>query len=366
VGDEATVVLALEANDVAEEVMQFLDRSGRARVVATATDDRQLVEAIRQLSPDAVIAHPGLVDPRAMQGTTILALDTRESITSLRHAIRAGAAGYFLWPGDRDGLAAAVASSVVAPIDDDRRAVVVAVHGARGGVGATFIATHMAAAFARRGSCVVIDADPLYGDVSAAVGMPQDGLHTLADLAPMADELTQAQLHEALWVHPEGFGVLAGPAPEEADDIAPEALTHVIRVAAAASDAVVVHLPRALDGLARAGLRSADRIIEVLSLDVLSFRAATRVLEAFDPLAVTAKVGFVVNRAARSEITVGDVARVFDAQPLAVMPVERAVGRAQDHGRLMPAKGRTGRRFDRLVESVLESSEPQAQREAAS
>ena len=38
----ARVVLALEAHDVVEEVMHFLDRSGRARVVATASDDRQL------------------------------------------------------------------------------------------------------------------------------------------------------------------------------------------------------------------------------------------------------------------------------------------------------------------------------------
>ena len=52
----ARVVLALEANDVAEEVMHFLDRTGSARVVGTAADDRQLTEAVRQLEPDAVVA----------------------------------------------------------------------------------------------------------------------------------------------------------------------------------------------------------------------------------------------------------------------------------------------------------------------
>jgi hypothetical protein len=36
------VVLALEPPDVAEEVMHFLDRSGRARVVGTAGDAEQL------------------------------------------------------------------------------------------------------------------------------------------------------------------------------------------------------------------------------------------------------------------------------------------------------------------------------------
>ena len=352
--DVATVVLALESSDVAEEVMHFLDRSGQARVVATAVDDRQLIEAVRQLSPDVVVAQPGLIDPAAVTGTAILALDTRETVSSLRTAIRVGAGGYFLWPGDRDQLASSVAATVVAPVPQDRRAVVVAVHGARGGVGATFIATHLAAAFARRGSCVVLDADPLYGDVSAAVGMPQEGLHTLADLARLADELAPAQLDEALWTHQEGFRVLAGPSPEHSAEISGDALKRIVDVAAAGADAVVVHLPRALDALARVSLRSADRIVEVLSLDVLSFRAANRAIEAFDPLGVTARVGFVVNRASRGEITVGDVGRVFEAQPLAVMPVDRGVGRAQDHGRLMPAKGRTGRRFDRLAMRVLE------------
>ncbi|MGZ4132750.1 MAG: hypothetical protein ACXVWF_06865 [Actinomycetota bacterium] len=43
----ARVVLGLEEPEVAEEVLHFLDRSGRARVVAAASDDRQLTEAVR-------------------------------------------------------------------------------------------------------------------------------------------------------------------------------------------------------------------------------------------------------------------------------------------------------------------------------
>ena len=62
--DVARVVLALEQHDVAEEVMHFLDRSGHARVVATAADDRQLREAVRQLEPDAVIGQPSLLAAR--------------------------------------------------------------------------------------------------------------------------------------------------------------------------------------------------------------------------------------------------------------------------------------------------------------
>ena len=98
--DQVTrVVLALEAPEVTEEVMHFLDRSGRARVVATAADDRQLSEAIRQLEPDAVIAAPGLLGGR--NGSVVLALDTRESVARPR-SDRGGCVRYFLWPTERD------------------------------------------------------------------------------------------------------------------------------------------------------------------------------------------------------------------------------------------------------------------------
>ena len=54
----ARIVLALETPDVAEEVMHFLDRTGRARVVGTAVDAAQLAEAVRQLEPSGPGAHP--------------------------------------------------------------------------------------------------------------------------------------------------------------------------------------------------------------------------------------------------------------------------------------------------------------------
>jgi Flp pilus assembly CpaE family ATPase len=355
VDNVARVVLALEAHDVAEEVMHFLDRSGCARVVATAADDRQLNEAVRQLEPDVVIAQPALVDPAAVRGAAILALETRESVASLRSAIRIGASGFYLWPGDREALATGTAASMVTPASTGRRASVIAVHAARGGAGATFVATHLAAALAHRGAtCTLIDADPLYGDVSAAVGAPVDDVHTFADLLPLVGELTTEHLDEALWTHADGFRVLLAPAPERAAAVRGDDVRDIVEAAAGGADVVVVHLPRSVDHCAQGGLSVSDRVLEVLSLDVLSFRAATRALEALEPLGVRGRVGFVVNRAARSEITPGDVTRVFGVPPLAVLPFDRAVGRAQDHGRILPARGRVGRAFDRLANEVLE------------
>src|SRR5712691_8530527 len=91
--DVARVILAIGSQEVAEEVLHLLDRGGRARVVATAADDRQLAEAVRQLDPDTVIAQPSLAAPLSFHGRALIALDTRESVASLRAAIAAGARG---------------------------------------------------------------------------------------------------------------------------------------------------------------------------------------------------------------------------------------------------------------------------------
>ncbi len=351
----ARVVLAMEQHDVAEEVMHFLDRSGQARVVATAADDRQLLEAVRQMEPDAVIAQPSLVPDGVLGSRTFLAVDTRESIAALRAAIRSGASGFFIWPADREALSSAAAATRAGPAVLDRRAIVVAIHASRGGAGATFVATHLARAFARAGrACVLIDGDPLSAEVGAAVGAPEDSVHTLGDLVPLGSELTTEHLDETLWTHPAGFRVLLAPPPDQASAIEPVHLRRIIDLAATSSDVVLLHLGRTIDGLGRAGFETADRIVEVLCLDVSSFRGAKRAIDALRPLGRSEGVGFVVNRAVRGEITAADVARVFGSEPLAVVPFDRSVAHAQDHARLVSTRGRTARAFERLAKRLEE------------
>jgi Flp pilus assembly CpaE family ATPase len=348
----ARIVLALEAPEVAEEVMHFLDRSGRARVVATAGDDRQLVEAIRQLEPDAVVAAPAMLGGRTGSGV-VLALDTRESVTSLRTAIRAGAAGYFLWPKEREDLLGAAAAAVRRARETETRGMVVAVHGGRGGVGVTFVATHLAAAFARRGSVILIDADPVFGDVAQALGAPAgddaEPVHTFADAASLGEDLGPEQLKGALWRHASEVDVLLPPSPEEAARLGPAELRIVVDAASQSADVVVIHLPRALNPMTMAGAEHAGRLVEVLTLDVVSFRATSRAMEAFSPLHLDGRVAFVVNRASRSEVTPGDVKRVFGEPALAVLPHDRAVRSAHERGRMLPERGRMARRLDRLA-----------------
>jgi len=357
----ARVVVGLEAQEVVEEVMHFLDRSGRARVVATAGDDRQLAEAIRQLEPDAVVAEPSLL--AGANGGVVLAVDTRESVSSLRAAIQAGAEGYFVWPGERDALVGAAAAAVRRPRGTTGRATIVAVHGGRGGVGVTFVATNLAAAFARRGPAVLIDAVPVFDDVAQALGAPADDeaepLHTFADVAALGEDLGPDQLRRALWRCQDDLDVLLSPPPERAMRIDEAELRLVVEAASDAAEAVVLHLGRSLDPTALAAAEISDRVLEIVELNVASFRAASRVLEAFST-GRERKPDIVVNKAGRSEITTGDVRRVFGEPALAVLPRERAARAARQHGRLLPARSRMARRFDRLAAALVEGSTTEA------
>jgi pilus assembly protein CpaE len=336
----------MESGDVAEEVMNLLDRSGRARVVASADDDRHLAEAVRQLEPDVVVAQPSLCGSLDGGRHALVALDTRESAGSLRAALSAGAREYFVWPADRDALSAAVSSIRLMHETGGDRGEVIGVHTSRGGGGATFVATNLAGGFAaRERSCVIIDADPVGADVGPSIGAPEEGVHTAAVLLRMDDELTTGHLVDALWPHPSGFRALLAPVPD-AETQREEAWRRLIGIAASVVEFVVVDLganPPADRLLAM------DRVLEVLTPDVRSFRAAARFLDG----APSVQLDFVLNRAGRSELVPGDVARAFGTPPIAAIPVDGAAARSQAAGRLLPVRSRAGRAVRNLVAELL-------------
>jgi pilus assembly protein CpaE len=201
-----------------------------------------------------------------------------------------------------------------------------------------------------------VDLDLGIADIGPAVGAPVDGSpRTIADAVPIGEELTARHLDDLLWPHPDGFRVLFGPADAQtAERVTARDIGPVLEAVRSAADVVVLHVPRGMDDTVRLGLGLADVVVMVLGLDVLSFRAAKRVVDA---TGLDDRCSFVVNRATRREISPDDVKRVFGRSPVAVIPVDRRVSAAQDHGRLLPARRRAGRAVDRLAAKLLEELE---------
>jgi Flp pilus assembly CpaE family ATPase len=174
-------------------------------------------------------------------------------------------------------------------------------------------------------------------------------VRTIADLAPVAEELTWNFMEDVLW-----RGALLAPPVESLETVSDALVLSAIDVAAASRDVVIVHTPRGLDEHTRRCLEHADRVLEVLTLDVFSFRASSRAVEILAPLGLGDTLSFVVNRAGRSELAPSDVRRVFGSDPVAVVPFDPGAVRAQDHGQLLPARGRVGRSFGRLAASLAQ------------
>ncbi len=213
--DVARVVLAMEQHDVAEEVMHFLDRSGHARVVATAADDRQLREA------DAAAGAGRRHRPAVAPGATCPGRGRSWPSTRGNRSDRCG----------RPSAPAPMASSCGRPTA--RRCRPRRPRPGRGrsrstGARTSSRCTRLAGERAPRSWRRILrarslavgkraswsTATPPSGEIGAAVGAPDEDVHTLADLVPLAAELTPAHLDDTLWTHPEGFRVLLAPAAE--------------------------------------------------------------------------------------------------------------------------------------------------------
>ena len=343
--DMARIVLGLEEQAVAEEVMHLLDRSGKARVVATASDERQLAEAVRQLEPDAVVASTALV-PEPIGEPPLLAVETVESVRSLRGAIRIGAAGYFLWPREREALVAATARARRSP-DLVSSARIVAVLGAGGGVGTTFVATHLAGALARRSlDCALVDLEVAWAGASAAMGAPE-GVPTAVDLVRFGEEPALPQVRELLWRHPEGFGALLSPGRADlVSELGAAAYGRAISALAASVAVVVLHVPREIGPLTRMALAAADPVLLVVRLEASALRAAGHLIET---TGIGDRCRLVVNHARRSRVTPKDLERALRVPILGVIPSDRGVPVATDGGRLVSRRGRVGRAIDRVA-----------------
>jgi pilus assembly protein CpaE len=354
--NETTVILGFEDPALQDEVLHFLDRLPRMRVVGAAADGRELERGIRDTHPDAAVVSPPLLTGRAdLDGTALLVVAERETTDGLRSALRAGARGFYLWPEERDEMAREAERSARTTEEHATTGRVVAVQGARGGAGATFLATSLAAACAATGrSTVLVDFDTFYGDVTTALGVGSD-VRTSADLAPVLDEMTAEHVDRVLYAHPRGFHVLLAPQdPAQSALIGPHGLARAAEVLRSRFEAIVLHLPRSMEA-ALPGLELADEVLIVVTLDVLAFRDAKRLLFYLAGLGLDDKCRLVVNRATRSEVVPEDAERVFGIPPVAVLGQDRSVVRVQNRGEIVGRRsGHLWRQVSRLARQFLE------------
>ena len=188
------VLVAIRDLPLHQEVLDFVTRDGRIDVVGALTDASQFRGGLGDAAADAVICCPSLAAevavpsqrrlPERRDGVAprVYLVGQELTIPVLRQAIATGVAGAYRWPEERDALRDQLRRRrLAASTPEGSPGWVVAVHGARGGAGTTFVACQLAASLATRGVATsLMDAGLAFSDVTAALGVPMDaGLRTI-------------------------------------------------------------------------------------------------------------------------------------------------------------------------------------------
>lgn len=221
----------------------------------------------------------------------------------------------------------------------------IAVIGARGGVGATTVATNLAASFATdlHLSTALVDLDPHFGTV--LLGLDLEPVRGLRDALEKPDRVDSLFLDR----------VMVKPIPNLAILSAEEALPETLATAANAGQVlfsalaekfpvIVVDLPRQMNPLTRHVLAHADQVILVAEPQLLALRDALRLKDYLvDQLKRPAPL-LLLNRegmAAKQELSLGDFTKHFGAAPVVRIPFIAEALAASARGELLSANAKT-------------------------
>ncbi|MGW2328812.1 AAA family ATPase [Streptomyces sp. NPDC001700] len=177
----------------------------------------------------------------------------------------------------------------------------VAVAGAKGGVGTTVTAVQLALAARAAGRTVaLVDLDLQSGDVASYLDV--QFRRSIADLAQITD-ISPRVLQDAVFTHHTGLGLLLAPGDgERGEEVTDRAARQVVGALRTRFELVVVDCGTQMTSAGAAIVEQADTALLVTTPDVVAVRAAKRMVRLWDRLQVrkAEETVTVVNRHSRS------------------------------------------------------------------
>jgi pilus assembly protein CpaE len=229
-------------------------------------------------------------------------------------AMRSGARDYALITPDlSDVVRAAGALTRAAGAASNGK--VISVFAAKGGSGATTLATNLAGSLRQRHDLgvVLLDLDLEMGDTMLFLDL--QARYSIADAIRNLERLDQDLLAEVVAIHASSkVHVLSQSSNvEEADQITPERAAKLIQVLRRAYDLVVVDGLQGFDALTLAALDASDQILLVLTQDVPAIKNARRCLQIFERIGYSGdRIRVVLNRfQARHELDLASIAETI-------------------------------------------------------
>jgi pilus assembly protein CpaE len=195
---------------------------------------------------------------------------------------------------------------------------VVTVVGAKGGVGTTTVAAHLALAACELGkaSVCLVEYDLQAGDLRSFLDLPYR--RSVVDLVAVAEELNNRALQESLYTHPSGLRVLLGPQEgEQAEEVRAAAARNVLTAIRTREDLTVVDAGSTLTDASAIAVEMADTVLIVSTPDVISLRGVVRLCGLWDRLKINpSETAVLLNRTSRKLEVQPDLARRVVPVPL--------------------------------------------------
>jgi pilus assembly protein CpaE len=273
-------------------------------------------------------------------GTRVIVVGRINDVNFYRELTRRGVSDYLMAPLGTLDVVRSICGLFTAP---DAKAVgrIIAVVGAKGGVGASTIAHNIAWAIARDLSLdsVVTDLDLAFG--TAGLDYNQDPPQGIADAVFSPDRIDTAFVDRLLSKCTDHLSLLAAPATlERVYDFGAEAFDSILDSLRSSIPCVVLDVPHIWSGWTRRLLISADDILVVAGPDLANLRNAKNLVDLLRaarpndhrPYYCLNQVGV----PKRPEITPADFAKALEDQPLAVIPFEpQLFGTAANNGQMI-------------------------------
>jgi pilus assembly protein CpaE len=298
-------------------------------------------------------------------GTKVIVCGKVNDIVLYRQLILRGVSEYLVAPFGVMEFVQAVSNLYTAPgVNPVGR--VVAVIGAKGGVGSSTIAHNVAWSIATGLDTSTIIADLDLGFGTAGLDYNQDPPQGIAEAVFAPDRVDATLVDRLLSKCSDNLSLLAAPATlDRLYDFPETAFDSIIDVVRASTPCIILDLPHAWTAWTRRMLVGADEVMIVAAPDLANLRNAKNMLDSIrsarpndhQPKLILNGVGLLK----RPEIAVADFAKTVELEPLAVIPHDaKLFGAAANNGQMIAeidANGKVAEIFADLARAITGKTE---------
>jgi pilus assembly protein CpaE len=273
-------------------------------------------------------------------GTRVIVIGRHNDVILYREMVRRGVSDYHIAPVSTLDVVRMICGLFSAP---DAKPVgrILAVVGAKGGVGASTVSHNIAWAISRdlNLDSVVTDLDLAFG--TAGLDFNQDPPQGIADAVFSPERVDTAFVDRLLSKCSDNLSLLAAPATlDRVYDFGDEAFDSILDSLRATVPSIVLDLPHQWSGWTKRTLLAADDILIVAAPDLANLRNAKSMMDVLKAgRANDHRPFYLLNQVGvpkRPEIKSSDFAKALDDEPIAIIPFDpQLFGTAANNGQMI-------------------------------